>query len=152
MARFSFRVQNSREVDRQLDSLTTTMLKNVRNAIELGCISIEADAVEECPVDLGDLRSSIGYDVSSGNNPVGTIFASAEQASHIEFGTDPHFPPIEPLEEWARRHGLEGAGFAIALKISEEGTQPQPFMQPALEKNRRRVEANIIQAIRRSTD
>ena len=71
-----------------------------------------------------------------------TISYDAPQADFIEFGTHPHMPPVEPLERWAIRKGFgKGKGWAIAKKIERDGTDPKPFMRPAVDSviNRQRL-------------
>ena len=38
----------------------------------------------------------------------------------------PHFPPLDPLRTWARRHGIPV--FAVALAIARRGTPFVPFL------------------------
>ena len=42
----------------------------------------------------------------------------------LEYGRKPgKFPPVEPLEKWAKLHGMSrGAGYLIARKIAQRGT------------------------------
>ena len=76
------------------------------------------------------------------------VVFDAPHAAAIEFGTDPHFPPVEPLIGWAHRKlGLsikeaKKAGNAIAWKIFHEGTDPQPFFRPAIDQTK--VEINKL--------
>lgn len=62
----------------------------------------------------------------------------APYSACIEFGTSPHFPPIDPLQEWSERKlGIPNTdsrqvAYRIARKIAREGTDPQPFLRPAL--------------------
>lgn len=71
----------------------------------------------------------------------------------VEFGADPHFPPVErltgrtePLDRWVRRMGptpsskrqeemstdelVEDVAFLVARKISNVGQKERPFMRP----------------------
>ncbi len=67
------------------------------------------------------------------------VFYNAIHAVFIEFGTEPHFPPVDKIEAWARRKlGLSPkevrkAAWAIASSMSRHGTDPQPFLRPAVE-------------------
>ncbi len=76
------------------------------------------------------------------------VVFDAPHSAAIEFGSDPHFPPVEPLIGWARRKlGLsekeaKKAGHAIAWKIFHHGTDPQPFFRPAIDQTR--VEINQL--------
>lgn len=63
------------------------------------------------------------------DNVVGAVFSPLEYAVYVETGTRPHFPPIEPLEDWVQQKlGIEdererrSVAFLIARKISVKGT------------------------------
>jgi hypothetical protein len=59
---------------------------------------------------------------------------TAPHALPVEYGSRPHFPPIEPLLGWARRVlGNESAAYAVQQKIGKYGTQPQPYIRPGHE-------------------
>lgn len=64
---------------------------------------------------------------------------SAPYAWQIEKGRMPgSMPPVEALEKWVRRKmqvprkEQRKTAWAIAMKIKKYGTQPQPFIEPAL--------------------
>jgi hypothetical protein len=64
----------------------------------------------------------------------------APYAPYVEYGTAPHYPPIEPLKRWASRVlGDESIAYALQKKIGEEGTEPQPFVRPGIEAMKRRL-------------
>lgn len=96
-------------------------------------------------IDTGELMRSIDkIDTDTG----ALIEANAPHAAFIEYGTRPHYPPIQPLAEWAKRKGLastdaesESVARAIALKIARRGTEPRHFMKKSVETMKRR---NII--------
>jgi HK97 gp10 family phage protein len=74
-------------------------------------------------------------------------WGDAEYAGVVEFGSKPHFPPVEaltgevePLDRWVERtHKVtvgadetrESVAFLIAREIDERGNRAQPFMRPA---------------------
>ena len=64
-----------------------------------------------------------------GDKVKGMLGTPAKYAEPVEYGTRPHFPPIEPIKYWVEKKlGLEGAeaasvAFLIARKISKEGTE-----------------------------
>ncbi len=81
--------------------------------------------------DTGGLYESIGIRVSPKGLSV-TVGATAKQAPYIEFGTAPHFPPLQPIREWCLRKGMsERAAFPIARRIAERGSPERPFLYPA---------------------
>lgn len=63
-------------------------------------------------------------------------------AKFIEYGTEPHMPPVEPLVDWANiKLGLpieeaKKVAWAIAMKIAKEGVKPRPFFRNAIDKVR----------------
>jgi len=70
------------------------------------------------------------------------VVYTAPYAAFVEFGTDPHMPPVGPLIDWSRRKlGLneqeaKKTAWAIAKKIAKEGTEPVSFMRSAVEEAR----------------
>lgn len=66
---------------------------------------------------------------------VGQLRLRVPYAAAMEFGASPHMPPVEPLIQWARRHGMKNprrAGWALAKHIEKDGMDPHPFIRPAL--------------------
>lgn len=65
-----------------------------------------------------------------------TIVYPAPHATVVHYGRLPGtYPPVQPLIEWAARHGLdkpESAGYAIQKAIKERGIQPLPFLEEAM--------------------
>jgi len=83
-----------------------------------------------------------------------TIEYDAPHAPYIEYGTRPHWPPIEPLAAWAVRvlqvpkAEARQVGFLIARKIAAVGTEPQPFLRPAVDLGKVKAPAIIKNAMR----
>lgn len=67
-----------------------------------------------------------------------TISYDAPHASFIEFGTEPHWPPLEPLVRWCMRKLGKSEGEAkrmarrIQLTIAHHGSDPHPFLRSAI--------------------
>lgn len=107
---------------------------------ELGSAMAEADAMIEREVKeltpvgasggAGGLRDSITSEQSVGpEGVIGVVGTAMAHAIPVELGTKPHFPPIEPLEDWVRAklgvredREVRSAAFAIARAISHRGT------------------------------
>jgi hypothetical protein len=88
---------------------------------------------ERVAVDSGQLQQS---GVTPQKRDDGSVVwgYNAEYARWVELGSNPHWAPIEPLKGWARRVlGNESAAYAVQRKIAQEGTDPQPFIAPAIE-------------------
>jgi hypothetical protein len=88
---------------------------------------------EEAPMGAtGDLQRSIQiFRASDGRVVLGTRI---HYAAHVNYGTEPHRPPFEPIQKWARRKlGDEGAAWGVWNKIAQEGTKANPFVDRAIE-------------------
>lgn len=96
----------------------------VGNAAQAGF----AESQDKVPEAFGDLKESGSLNQGDG---VAGFGYDADHAPWVEGGTGPHYPPIEPLKEWAGLVlGDRSAAWAVQEKIAQEGTDPQPFMQP----------------------
>ena len=75
------------------------------------------------------------------------IIYSVPYADSIEFGRLPGtMPPTEPLKGWIRRKlgvkdekEVNRIAWAIAMDIKKNGTDPRPFLQPAIQSAIRRL-------------
>lgn len=94
------------------------------------------------PVDTGELQRS----VKSTATPDGALVTvDAPHAPYMEFGTRPHYPPVEPIAEWAYRKGLADSeeeamdiARAICATIARWGIYPRHYMARAVDTMKRR--------------
>jgi hypothetical protein len=116
----------------RLDDLDAAVLEGAEDGVEI--------LKHAAPKDLGSLQESIvlhpgtGSRGASGEKLIATVVADAPFAAFQERGTRPHMPPVAPLEAWAQRHGMVGAGYAIAKKIEARGNIPQWYAKTSLSK------------------
>ena len=121
---------------------------------------LEREVKELTPVGVGGgagLKGSIaaGEPQRLGDEVIGVVGTSLPYALPVELGSKPHFPPVEPLEEWARiKLGVpaseaRGVGFAIARKIAAKGTNPVKMFTRAFAANRVRVVRIFDASLRR---
>lgn len=112
---------------------------------------ILADSQDKVPVDEGMLKKSGHINDSYLNKEV---VYDAPYAVFVEFGTSPHMPPLQPIEDWVRRKrgdlgvkdsDIKKVARAIQMKISKYGTDPKPFLRPAYDDAQVRVD-DIIAA------
>ena len=125
-----------REVEKQI-------LSGAEKAVKKGCYLIEGDAkILQTPhVDTGRLRSSISVNWSGSGMSSGKVTSPAK----VEDGVS--MPPTETGKftgrvgsnvEYARRIEL---GFVDVDSLGRKYNQPPyPFLRPALEKNRSKIE------------
>jgi HK97 gp10 family phage protein len=85
--------------------------------------SIVSDAKQRSPVDLGQLRQSIGNTTASIGNNRSLIFANAPYAAFVEFGTGGKVRIPSGFEELASRYKGKG--------IREVNINPQPYLIPS---------------------
>jgi len=82
--------------------------------------------------DTGTLYDSVDIASDRGGLIV-VVGTAAKQGVFVEFGTRPHFPPLDPIRAWCVRKGLgAAAAYPVARKIAERGTPERPWLYPAL--------------------
>ena len=89
---------------------------------------------EQKAIDEGNLVDSIVVDAVEGGWAA-EIGSTAPYAPYVEFGTGPHFPPPDALEDWARHHGFKSA-WPICKAIAERGLPERPYLNPAFEEEK----------------
>lgn len=104
--------------------------KPVNRFLDRGAAIIQRGGRKKAPKDTGRLRNSIGIE-SSGHRER-SVGPSVDYGEHVEFGTRPHYPPLDALWGWAKRHGGIDP-FALQQSIGMWGTEAQPYMGPAAE-------------------
>jgi len=84
---------------------------------------------------------------ASGDVIEGVLGSPAKYGEPVEYGTKPHFPPIEPIKYWVEKKlgiGPEksaSVAFLIARKIAEKGTEGAYMFTNAWEENQGAIEA-----------
>lgn len=127
----------------------TGLRKGAARGVEIIREEIEASSPFP-PIDTERMIDSAGW---KGTATGVELFVDAPHAVYMEEGTRPHFPPIQPLAEWAaRKFGLEterearSVAFAVATKIAADGIAPRRFFRRAM----RRITQDVLPgAIRR---
>ena len=91
----------------------------------------------------GNLYDSVVTEVSARGLAI-WVGSTSPYAAYVEFGTRPHWPPVDAIEDWCEVKGIPvEAAFLIARKIAERGTPARPFMRPALKEGQRNHLARI---------
>lgn len=130
MGQIAIKIEGLDQIQTRYKGAEDLIVRHFRASITKAAILLQAAARENAPVDRGFLRNSIVYQMS----PLGAVIGSkAPYAEWAHEGRKPgSMPPVSILEDWARRHGMPGAGFAIARKIAARGTKGKPFFLDAL--------------------
>jgi HK97 gp10 family phage protein len=136
----TFRVLGLDRFQKGLQGAAKATPVEMRAAMAEATLAVESTARSLAPRDTGRLQGSISSRITgSSTSLVGEIGPSVRYGLYVERGTRPHWPPVAALSGWARRHGV--SPFAVARSIARKGTRSQPFMAPALERNRGKIEA-----------
>ena len=121
---------------------------------------LQREVAENTPTAFGTLRSSIfSEERIQGDGVLGVVGSPLEHAVYVELGTKPHFPPLEPLEDWVRvKFGLtddaqvKGAALAIARKIAARGTLAVGMFNRTFRYYQPQIERRFEQAVQRAVD
>ena len=121
----------------------TLIVGPIKNFLKKAASVVQLRAVGLAPVDTGRLRSSITQEVA----PLrGRVFTNVEYAPHVELGTRPHIIKARRARALA---GWQWKGEDVIVKsVHHPGTKPKPFMRPALEQNRGRIDDLLQDAAR----
>ena len=120
-------IKNVDKLVAKLDNLSKLQLEQ---ALNKACLIVENEAKKLCPVDTGQLRSSITHEVAEKEGRVGT---NVEYAPYVEYGTGLFAANGDGRQErWSYQDG-EGNWHSTI------GQHPQPFLHPALNNNREQV-------------
>ena len=95
-------------------------------ALMQACVYVQDSAKEHCPVDSGQLRNSITYEVDE-DSLVGQVGTNVEYAPYVEMGTGIYAEGGRQTP-WCYM-GRDGQFHWT------QGQQPQPFLEPAMEEN-----------------
>lgn len=130
-------------LDKLLTKLENLKTVSVEQAVNEACILVENDAKKRCPVDTGELRMSITHEIeeTSENRTTGAVGTNLEYAPYVEFGTG-IFSSLGNgrQDRWSYKD-------AKGEWHSTIGQQPQPYLHPALDDNRKEVKKLIQKKI-----
>ena len=132
-----------------MDSLMATLSRiergaGLRKGIGKACKVVEDAAVDNCPVDTGELQQSIKSETPGPNDePVGIVGTNKEYGPYVEMGTglfavggDGRHKP------WSYKDVRGKTHYCI-------GQKPQPFLGPALRDNMDQVAELIAEGVRK---
>ena len=126
-------IKNVDKLVAKLDNLSKVQLEQ---ALNKACLIVENEAKKLCPVDTGQLRSSITHEVAEKEGRVGT---NVEYAPYVEYGTGLFAENGNGRQTPWRYQDDEGNWHTT------KGQHPQPFMRPALSENKQ----NILRTVKK---
>jgi HK97 gp10 family phage protein len=121
-----------------LGKAASSVNPELKGALTKSLLLIESDARRNAVRDTGRLQNSITHSIS-GNGLEGKVGPSVAYGLYVEMGRRPGKPPpIAAVAAWAQRHGINP--FLVARAIGRKGIKARPFLVPAFEKNKGRIE------------
>ena len=164
-------------------NLNVKMAKALADSLALTAEEIVSETKNRCPVAANILKNSYTYSMSANGESTVANFKGRTVAriktpdteegeyavnigtplsygADVEWGTKPHFPPVEAIKEWIRQKGLsadtalagtysikthrrtggkkiqdenEQLAWAISIGISKKGTKPHPHLFPGFQ-------------------
>lgn len=108
------------------DIVREEMLKAVTEADQL----LEREVKDLTPTATGMSRAGIfSQEQPLPDGAIGVVGTAQPHMVYVELGTLPHFPPVEPLEDWVRvklgisdEKEVHSVAYRIARKIAARGT------------------------------
>lgn len=116
----------------------------VQRFLDRAASHLQGGARKKAPIDTGRLRNSIG--IESPNASTRRVGPSVEYGAAVEFGSKPHYAPLNPLWGWAKRHGGIDP-FALRESIASWGTEAQPYMQPAADETETYISTRLVSVL-----
>lgn len=144
-------IRGVEQVIRNLGKISDQTFNRIVQACQITQAKIVNDARASAPVYLTTLRQSIlpGDIEVSRSNVKAYVVANADYAAYVEFGSRPHWPPVDALKGWAQKKlGDESLAFVVARGIAQNGTPAKPFLGPAVLKNKSAFLRDVARAIK----
>ncbi len=129
-----------KDLERYINSL---LPEGLERGLKHACIAIEAQAKTNCPVDDGQLRASITHEVMRDSKGVsGYVGSGVEYAPYVHQGTGIYAVNGDGRQTpW----GYEDAEGVFHMT---KGQKPQPFLQDAVDKNRKQITKLIEEGLK----
>lgn len=109
------------------DKIKEQSKEEVKKAMTMIGLLVQASATLRAPVDLGNLKNSITYEPTDTEVTIGT---NVEYAPYMEFGTG-----IYAEKGDGRKTPWRYFNRKLNTFIWTRGMQPRPFLRPALDEN-----------------
>ena len=103
---------------------------NIQKFLRKAGAMVEKDAKRNCPVDTGNLRQSITYEVVDDTCAIGT---NVEYAPYVHQGTGIYAAEGDGRQERWSYQGSDGQWYSTL------GQPPRPFLTTALDANRENI-------------
>lgn len=125
----SVRIDGMKELQRKFDEAPDVVAREIRDALRKSAVEVERNVVRELNNkginNTGKLAQSVT--IEEGKLSI-KVYARANYAGAIEYGTPPHYVSPNVLKDWARKKlGNESLAYVVSRKIKQRGTRPRNF-------------------------
>lgn len=131
---FTVEIKGLKELLETEDKIVASKRKKVGQLVLRRAMDIRTNAIEKLKSmkawSSGLLAGSILVEVTE-DKLTAEIGPTQPYGPYVEFGTQPHWPPLDALEDWARKHGIPA--FLVARAIARRGTFARPYLAPAFD-------------------
>ena len=117
-------------LDKLFDKLDDIQNVDLTTPLNKACLIVENTAKQNCPVDTGELRASITYNIQGKTGEVGT---NVEYAPYVEYGTGVFAAAGNGRQDRWSYQDAKGDWHSTI------GQRPQPYLQPALDSNKDKI-------------
>jgi hypothetical protein len=130
------------ELGASLEEAAMLYTREVKEATPVGVTGLLRGSVDS-------VRDDAPYD------PRIKVFSPLNYAAPVELGTRPHYPPLEPLQDWVRKRlvvaeeEVEGVARAIQRKIGARGTQPRGMFGETFDRLQGQMAEIVLAGVRR---
>lgn len=121
-------IKNLDKLINKLNNLERVL--DVSEPLQEACLLVETTAKQKCPVDTGELRSSITHQVVG---DVGYVGTNKEYAPYVEYGTGVFAAHGDGRKDKWTYKDAKGEWHTT------NGQKPQPFLEPALDENKEMI-------------
>tara|TARA_Y100000310_G_C20638448_1_gene792516 strand:- start:1058 stop:1531 length:474 start_codon:yes stop_codon:yes gene_type:complete len=136
-----FRIDGADALQRKLKESSQRLAGPVRDFFNRSTRHIRALAAKGTPVDTGVLRSRWTTRIDASPMPTwGAVANPTKYGAFVEHGSRPHWPPLDAMQPWARRHGFpagRAGAFLVARSIARRGTKGAHMLENAVKDSTR---------------
>jgi hypothetical protein len=143
-------LKNFNEIKKSLRTMNEVGIAETNRAIHASIAIVQGQSIRNAPVYTGLMRAR---HTASFHDLFGSLKVNTQYAGFVHGGTRPHFPPIAPLEKWARRKlgvtakRARAVAFLIQRKIGRKGTKAVPFLQEAIDQSQSKIDQYFDRAM-----
>ena len=148
---FKLQVSGIQKVNSELLKKNNKIRGGIMREVAKTATNIHKEARNDAATDTGQLRAKIIFTV---RDMAATVWSKAKYSIDVEKGQKPgRWPNPYELQGWVKRklkvpkNKLKGVTYLVGKKIFEQGTDAQPYFEPAVKKHGKKFYNNVKRLI-----